>query len=289
MNLYYEAYSIHLARQQSKSERPLLKYDIAMPKLEVVMNLGHGLKGKTVLVTGGSRGLGRHFGELFAANGADVIVTARKSEALEPVIAAVRAAGGSIRGVMMDVTDGVSVEAGIGRTAEHGIDILINNAGIAISKPVLDFSEGEWDAVADTNLKGNFMVATSVARHMKARGRGGSIVNIASILGIGIAGNVAAYAATKAGVIHLTRAMALELARYDIRVNALCPGYMETDLNRSFIASEPGKKLIKRIPQRRLGALHELDGPVLLLAGAAGSYITGATLAVDGGHLITSL
>jgi NAD(P)-dependent dehydrogenase (short-subunit alcohol dehydrogenase family) len=141
----------------------------------------------------------------------------------------------------------------------------------------------------DTNLKGAFLVAQAVARDMADNGRGGAIVNIASVLGIRVAGNVSSYAVSKAGLVQLTKALALEWARHGIRVNALCPGYFETDLNRDFFASEAGKSLIQRIPQRRLGKPENLDGPLLLLCSDAGAYMTGTVLAVDGGHLVSSL
>ena len=140
-----------------------------------------------------------------------------------------------------------------------------------------------------TNLRGGFLVAQAAGRMMRAQGRGGAIVNIASILGLRVAGQVAAYAASKAAVVQLTRAMAFELARHAIRVNALCPGYVETDLNRDFFAGEQGQALIRRIPQRRLGRLSDLDGPLLLLCSDAGAYMTGVALPVDGGHLVSSL
>lgn len=198
------------------------------------------------------------------------------------------AAGGRANAIAVDVTDSGAVSSALAGTGES-FDILINNAGIAASSPALDLDVVEWDRMVDTNLKGVFVVAQAVARAMRAAGRGGSIVNIASIAGLRVAGNLSAYAASKAAVIHLTRALALEWARYGIRVNALCPGYIETDLNREFFATEAGLGLIKRIPQRRLGKPHDLDGPLLLLASDAGSYMTGSTIEVDGGHLVSSL
>jgi NAD(P)-dependent dehydrogenase (short-subunit alcohol dehydrogenase family) len=190
----------------------------------------------------------------------------------------------------MDVTDSTSLAKVFAEIAsDGGLDILINNAGVTAAQSVLDISEQEWDQVVDTNLKGNFLVAQGAARLMKAQGRGGAIVNIASILGLRTAGHVAPYTTSKAGVVQLTKAMALELARYGIRVNALCPGYIETDLNQDFFASEAGQAMVKRIPQRRLGRPEDLDGALLLLCSDAGSYITGATLAVDGGHLVSTL
>ncbi len=244
------------------------------------------LIGKSALVTGASGGLGLHFAKLLARHGADVTLAARRQSALDQASAEIAAAGGTARHLVLDVADAASiVEALAGR---H-FDILINNAGIGGAGRASDISEAEWDAVLDTNLKGVFLVAQSVARGMREAGRGCTIVNIASILGHRVAGDVSAYAASKAGVIQLTKALALEWARDGIRVNALCPGYIETDINRDFFATEAGLQLIKRIPQRRLGKPEELDGALLLLASSAGSYITGSTIEVDGGHLVSSL
>lgn len=244
------------------------------------------LSGKSALVTGASGGLGLHFARLLARHGVDVTLAARRQSALDRVGAEIAAAGGSAKHLVLDVADAASVEAALdGRY----FDILINNAGVSGAGPAADLSEAAWDAVLDTNLKGVFLVAQAVARGMREAGRGGAIVNIASILGHRVAGSVSAYAASKAGVIQLTKALALEWARDRIRVNALCPGYIETDINRDFFATEAGLNLIKRIPQRRLGKPEELDGALLLLASSAGSYITGSTIEVDGGHLVSSL
>lgn len=248
------------------------------------------LKGGVALVTGASSGLGRHFAHVLAQAGANVVVGARRTGALEELCGMITDTGGQARALPLDVTDRASVEKALSDiAADGGIDILINNAGVTAAKPVLDLSEDEWDHVVDTNLKGSFLVAQAAARLMKAQGRGGAIVNIASILGLRVAGSVSAYTASKAGVVQLTKAMALELARYEIRVNALCPGYIETELNQDFFQSEAGQSLIRRIPQRRLGKLDDLDGALLLLCSEAGSYITGSTLAVDGGHLVSTL
>lgn len=246
------------------------------------------LKGKSALVTGASSGLGLHFARLLAAHGAAVTLAARRVEVLESECSAIEAAGGTARAVALDVTDTESVVAAMIAEAET-FDIVVNNAGISLPVPLIDMREADWDSQIDTNLKGVFLVAQAAARHMREAGKGGSIVNIASILGLRVAGAVSAYSASKAAVIQLTKSMALEWARHSIRVNALCPGYIETDLNRDFFASEAGEALIRRIPQRRLGQLDDLDGPLLLLCSDAGRYMTGSVVAVDGGHLVSSL
>jgi NAD(P)-dependent dehydrogenase (short-subunit alcohol dehydrogenase family) len=246
------------------------------------------LRGKAALVTGASGGLGLHFARLLARHGAVVTLAARRREPLEEACAAIRKAGGSAQSIQLDVTDRASIDSSLSQ-AGTAFDILINNAGVSGGSRAVDLDEAEWDRVLDTNLKGVFLAAQAVAQGMRAAGKGGAIVNIASILGHRVAGSVSAYAASKAGVIQLTKALALEWAREGIRVNALCPGYIETDINRQFFASEAGLQLIKRIPQRRLGKPEELDGALLLLASEAGSYMTGSTIEVDGGHLVSSL
>src|SRR5579859_2773715 len=245
------------------------------------------LAGKTALVTGASSGLGAHFARVLAAAGADVILAARRETQLTAVADGIRSTGGRCSTVILDVTDPASIGA-LGASIER-IDILINNAGAVREGAVLDQSEADWDAVIDTNLKGMLLLAQAVARAMRAHGRGGSIINIASILGLRQGGGVLPYAVSKAGAIQMTKTMALELARYGIRVNALAPGYFDTELNRGFWDSEPGKAMIRRIPQRRLGRLADLDGPLLLLASDASAYMTGSVLAVDGGHLVSGL
>ncbi|MBX9461905.1 MAG: glucose 1-dehydrogenase [Aquamicrobium sp.] len=249
------------------------------------------LQDRVALVTGASSGLGAHFARVLAAHGARVLLAARRVDALEEQKAEIEAAGGRADIVRLDVADGGSVEAAFGSfdAADLRIDIVVNNAGISEAAPALSVTAGDWDRVLDTNLKGVFLVAQAAARRMQGDGRGGSIVNVASILGHRVAGNLASYAASKAGVVRLTEALALEWARFGIRVNSLCPGYIETDLNREFFASDAGKALIRRIPQRRLGAPSDLDGALLLLASDAGRYMTGSSITVDGGHLVSSL
>jgi len=250
-----------------------------------------GLAGRVALVTGASRGLGAHFARVLAAQGASVALAARNTEALDQLAAAIRESGGTALAVRMDVRSAASVADAVATIERElgPVDALVNNAGVTAQRPVLDHGLAEWDALIDTNLKGPFLVATEVARRMRERGRGGAIVNVASILGIRQAGHVAAYAASKSALIQLTKVMALELARHGIRVNAIAPGYFSTDINRDFWTTEAGHSLVRRIPQRRLGRLEELDGPLLLLASDASSYMTGAVITVDGGHLVSSL
>lgn len=245
-----------------------------------------GLSNKSVLVTGASSGLGVHFAKLFAEQGAHVTVAARRLEKVDALCAELNATGRSASGLQMDVSDPSSVRSAM---QSCDFDIVINNAGTTVSAAALDHSPEDIDRIIDTNLKGVFYVAQVAAEAMKANAKGGSIVNIASILGKRVAGHVSAYAASKGGVMQLTKSLALEWARHGIRVNAVCPGYIETELNRDFFASEPGKALIGRVPQRRLGQASDLDGAVLLLASDLGSFMTGADIVVDGGHLISSL
>ncbi|CBL43807.1 Short-chain dehydrogenase/reductase SDR [gamma proteobacterium HdN1] len=249
------------------------------------------LAGQSALITGASSGFGHYFAETLAARGARVAIAARRSDRLSTLAERIRDAGGACHTIAMDVTDANSVTKGVQDAWEWsgGLDILVNNAGIGANAAFLDMTEADWDSNLDTNLKGAFLVAQQVAKHCAQHQRPASIINIASILGLRVASHLASYAASKAGLIQLTKAMALELARYNIRVNAIAPGYIETDINRDFFATTAGERMIKRIPSQRLGCLHELLGPLLLLASDASAYMTGSVITVDGGHTINTL
>lgn len=250
-----------------------------------------GLTGRTVLVTGASSGLGRHFAVLLAAQGANVVLAARRTERLADAVSEIEAAGGTAHAVAMDVTDAASIDAAFGAAeAVFGtVTVLINNAGVAAAKSAIKLDEADWDAVMDTNLKGVWAVATQAARRMKAAGTGGAIVNVASILGFRVAPGVLPYAVSKAGVVQMTKAMALEWAKFAIRVNALAPGYIETDINRGFLASAEGQEMLNRIPMHRTGTPSDLDGPLLLLAGDGSRFMTGSVVVADGGQLVNEL
>jgi NAD(P)-dependent dehydrogenase (short-subunit alcohol dehydrogenase family) len=243
------------------------------------------LAGHLALITGASDGLGAGFARILHEAGAGVILAARRTERLEALAAEL---GERAWAFALDVRDPAAIAACFAALDQAGLrpDILINNAGIARPRRALEIEAQEWDEVLEVNLRGAFLVAQEVARRLVAAGEGGSIVNIASILGLRVAQEVASYNAAKAALIHLTRSLAVEWARHAIRVNAIAPGYIETEMNRAFFATEAGKAMIKRIPMRRLGALEDLAGPLLLLASPAGAFMTGSVVVVDGGHAV---
>lgn len=246
------------------------------------------LSGSTALVTGASGTLGAHFARVLHGAGARVVLAARRTEALAALAAEL---GDRAAPIELDVTDPASIARAYdaAEAAFGPCDVIVNNAGIAVTKPAIQQTAEDWDSVLDVNLRGCFLVATEGARRLIAAKRPGSIVNIASVLGQRVIPGVAGYTAAKAGLLHLTRQLAVELARYSIRVNALAPGYIETPLNREFFASEAGQAMIRRVPQRRLGLVEDLTGPLLLLASPAGAHMTGAALVVDGGHSVNPL
>lgn len=249
------------------------------------------LRNRVALVTGASSGLGAHFAAVLAAQGCRVALAARREKRLEEHVSTISAAGGAAVAAPMDVTDSGSVASGLARIeAEFGpVELLVNNAGLASTHGFLNAPRGETERVFAVNQTAVWEVAQQVCARLVALKRPGTIVNIASITGLRTVGGTASYAVSKAAVAHMTRIQALELARHGIRVNALAPGYFETELTQDFLASDAGNSLRKRIPMRRIGRLSELDGPLLLLLSDAGSFMTGAVVPVDGGHLLSSL
>ncbi|MFT6552052.1 MAG: NAD(P)-dependent dehydrogenase (short-subunit alcohol dehydrogenase family) [Zhongshania marina] len=249
------------------------------------------LSGQIALVTGASSGLGAHFAKVLAQAGATVVAAARRVDRLETLVSDIDAAGGKAMAVAMDVNDNSSVVAAFAQVqASLGtVTILVNNAGVADPSRFVDSTEEKWDFTVDTNLKAVWRVSREASERMIQAGAAGSIINISSILGLQPSSNNTLYATAKAGVIQLTKNSAQELWRHNIRVNALCPGYFETEINSDFFKSEKGEQYLSKIQPRRLGQMDELSMPLLMLASSAGSFISGVALPIDGGHLVQSL
>jgi 3-oxoacyl-[acyl-carrier protein] reductase len=246
------------------------------------------LHGKVAMVTGASSGLGLRFAQCLAENGAAVALVARRADRLKALAAQIEKAGGKAIPIEADVRDRAAMaQAFDAAEALLGpVTILVNNAGVAHSGRAVEMPEDEWRRVLSVNLDAVFFCAQEAARRMLAAGKAGAIVNIASVLGLGVGKGAVAYATAKAGVIQLTKAMALELAFKGIRVNAIAPGWFVTDLNREYLAGEAGVKLKREIPIGRFGEEGDLDGPLLLLASDAGRFVTGATIVADGGQIV---
>ena len=246
------------------------------------------LTGKVALITGASSGLGRHFSKTLSKAGATVILSARRVGNLMELQNELK---GNSHVYSLDVTSNESVENLFQEIKNEcgSADILINNAGVNDTRKFKDLDEESWNFVLETNLNGAFRVAKSFTDLLLEQNKPGSVINIASILGLRVGLNLTSYAAAKAGLVQLTKSMALELARSGIRVNAIAPGYILTEINDDFFKTEEGQNYIKSIPMNRLGLESELDGLLLLLASDASSFMTGSIIPVDGGHLINPL
>ena len=241
------------------------------------------LEGRNVLLTGASAGLGLHFAHTLAQAGANLALGARRVERLAELSAELRKGGARVESVTLDVTDAKSVVAAIDKAekALGPLDVLVNNAGVASPKWIVDTTEADYDMIMDTNAKGAWLMAQEVGRRMIARKKGGQIVNIASMGGLIPSRHLGAYGMSKAAAIHMTKAMALEWARHGINVNAICPGYVSTEMNGEFFASDEGKKFVATFMRRRLMEPQDLDGPLLLLASGVSRAMTGSVIACD--------
>ena len=246
------------------------------------------LAGQVALVTGASSGLGLRFANVLAANGAAVALVARRADRLAAVKARIEQNGGRAVAIEADVLDRAAmIRAFEAAEAAFGtVTILINNAGVAHAGRAVELPEAEWRRVVGTNLDAVFFWAQEAARRMLAAGKPGAIINIASILGFGVSKGVVAYAVAKAGVVQLTKALALELAFKGVRVNAIAPGFIVTEINRDYLSGAQGAALAREVPAGRLGEERDLDGALLLLASDAGRFMAGATVVVDGGQMV---
>lgn len=246
------------------------------------------LDGKVALVTGASSGLGRQAALALAGAGASVAVTARRVDRLEALAAQIAGTGGQARAFALDVRDSAAIDGVIGavEAAMGPIDILVNNAGVSVVKRPEDFTAEDYDYVQETNVKGPFFLAQAVGRGMIKRGKGGKIINISSMMALRVIGKLALYAMSKAAIGQMTKQLALEWARHDIQVNAICPGYIETEMNADLWQTPDGRAMIKAMPRRRVGTPEVMDGLLLLLASSQSDYMTGTLIPVDDGQLL---
>jgi NAD(P)-dependent dehydrogenase (short-subunit alcohol dehydrogenase family) len=241
------------------------------------------LSGRTAFVTGATSGLGRHFAKVLAGAGAGVAISGRRADRLDALAREITDSGGRCAAITLDVTDDARIGPAFdaAETALGALNILVNNAGMNLPGLILDRSIDEFDAVLRTDLRAPLVLAREAGRRMIARGRGGRIINIASIGSFRVLPGLTAYCMAKAGLAMMTQCLAREWVRHDINVNAICPGYIETELNSAWFATEGGRKQVSAFPRRRLGREEDLDGLLLLLASDESRAITGALLTVD--------
>lgn len=251
------------------------------------------LSGRVALVTGASSGLGAQFARVLATSGAGVVLAARRIERLKTLRAEIESEGGDAHVVGLDVTDPASIRAAVAHaeTEMGAIDILVNNSGVSTTQKLTDVTPDDYDFVMDTNARGAFFVAQEVAKRMIARSKGtapgtftgGRIVNIASMAGLRVLSQIGVYCMSKAAVVHMTRAMALEWGRYGINVNALCPGYIDTEVNHHHWQTEAGQKLVSMLPRKRVGQPQDLDVALMMLCSNESHFVNGAVIAADDG------
>ncbi|MEN3363059.1 MAG: hypothetical protein V7606_333 [Burkholderiales bacterium] len=254
------------------------------------MGIDYNFKGKIALITGASSGLGARFAKVLAEAGAQVVLASRRVERLKELRAEIEAQGGAAHVVALDVTDYASIRSAIAHaeTEAGPIDILVNNSGVSTTQRLVDVTPEDYAYVMDTNQRGAFFVAQETAKRMIARAKGDPkkqhrIINIASVAGLRVLPQIGIYCMSKAAVIHMTKSMAVEWGRYGINVNAICPGYISTEINEAHFASEQGRTLINMLPRKRVGKPEDLDGVLLMLAAEDSHFINGAIIAADDG------
>ena len=250
------------------------------------------LSGRVALVTGASGGLGAQFAKTLSRAGAAVILASRRLEKLKDLRAQIEAEGGAAHVIEMDVTDHASIKAGVAHaeTEVGPVDILVNNSGVSTTQRIQDVSEDDYDFMFNTNVKGAFFVAQEVGKRMLVHSRGagatyvgGRIINIASMAGLRVLPQIGVYCMSKAAVIQMTRAMALEWGRFGINVNAICPGYIDTEINHHHWETEQGKKLVQMLPRKRVGKPEDLDALLVMLASGQSHFVNGAVISADDG------
>ena len=252
------------------------------------------LSGRVAFITGASSGLGAQFARVLAASGAGVVLAARRIERLKTLRAEIEAEGGDAHVVGLDVSDPASIRAAVAHaeTEMGAIDILVNNSGIGLTRKLTDVSPEDYDDVMSVNTRGAFFVAQEVAKRMIARSKGeapgtytgGRIVNVASMAGLRVFPQIGVYCMSKAAVVHMTRAMALEWGRFGINVNALCPGYIDTEINHHVWQTEAGQKMVQAMPRKRIGRPEDLDVALMMLCSNQGHFINGAVISADDGQ-----
>jgi NAD(P)-dependent dehydrogenase (short-subunit alcohol dehydrogenase family) len=248
----------------------------------------YNLAGKVALVTGASSGLGRQAALTLARAGAKVAVTARRVDRLDALATAIASAGGHAMPFDLDVRDIATIDGVVGavEAAMGPINILVNNAGVSVVKRPENFTLEDYDYVQETNVKGPFFLAQAVGRGMIKRGQGGKIINIASMMALRVFGKLTLYAMSKAAIAQMSKQLALEWARHDIQVNAICPGYIETEMNAGHWRTPAGRGMIEAMPRRRIGTPEVMDGLLLLLASSQSDYMTGTLIPVDDGQVM---
>jgi NAD(P)-dependent dehydrogenase (short-subunit alcohol dehydrogenase family) len=254
------------------------------------------LSGRVAFITGASSGLGAQFARTLAGAGAAVVLASRRLEKLKELRAQIEGEGGNAHVIELDVTDRDSIKSAVAHaeTEVGSIDILVNNSGVSTTQRIQDVSEEDYDFMFNTNVKGAFFVAQEVGKRMLARARGaapgtytgGRIVNIASMAGLRVLPQIGVYCMSKAAVVQMTKAQALEWGKFGINVNAICPGYIDTEINHQHWQTEQGQKLVQMLPRKRVGQARDLDALLVMLCSNESHFINGAVIQADDGFAV---